>query len=209
MCNQPWGAPVKELRGVNYRITQKAWHTRFTTSLYYYMLLVILIWRTHSRAQARPIKMYVISAIVQSLFYVVKKPFQYMMCVCLKSLEAFKYRFTVSGYAKIVYVNYKNIPVYRIEPLRCMSTYSSSYFLWRPKSEVLPGLEPGTFSVLTRCHDQLDHSTKLFLMFKVLCISYKYIPKSGKRRAELVLKMEMMLHLLLWIKVWLGWRVGT
>lgn len=36
--------------------------------------------------------------------------------------------------------------------------------LQRAKSEVLPGLEPGTFSVLTRCHDQLDHSTKLFLL---------------------------------------------
>jgi hypothetical protein len=23
-----------------------------------------------------------------------------------------------------------------------------------------PGLEPGTFSVLTRCHDQLDHGTE-------------------------------------------------
>ena len=32
------------------------------------------------------------------------------------------------------------------------------------KNVVPPGVEPGTFSVLTRCHDQLDHSTKLFLL---------------------------------------------
>ena len=36
--------------------------------------------------------------------------------------------------------------------------------LQKAKCEVLPGLEPGTFSVLTRCHDQLDHSTKLSLL---------------------------------------------
>jgi hypothetical protein len=38
------------------------------------------------------------------------------------------------------------------------------------KSEVLPGLEPGTFSVLTRCHNQLDHSTVLSWMRKTVAI---------------------------------------
>lgn len=27
---------------------------------------------------------------------------------------------------------------------------------------VPPGIEPGTFSVLTRCHNQLDHGTEVF-----------------------------------------------
>jgi hypothetical protein len=34
----------------------------------------------------------------------------------------------------------------------------------RAKSVVPPGIEPGTFSVLTRCHNQLDHGTDAFLV---------------------------------------------
>jgi hypothetical protein len=30
------------------------------------------------------------------------------------------------------------------------------------KNVVPPGIEPGTFSVLTRCHNQLDHGTEAF-----------------------------------------------
>lgn len=48
------------------------------------MLLNIVIWSIHGNAQAKPIKMFVISSVVLNLCQVFKKAFQYMICVCVQ-----------------------------------------------------------------------------------------------------------------------------
>ena len=65
----------------------------------------------------------------------------------------------------------------------------------RAKSEVLPGLEPGTFSVLTRCHDQLDHSTKLFSC-SGLCMFSQWMDWPTLQRSSWKWKQELDLCIL-------------